>query len=81
MERIPRLTDEAEKVAEKLGYFISPYEWGEMMKTAAKIAGVLTGPAATTMTYRKALIILDIVSGSIRKVLGENSEGRGNHET
>ena len=69
MARLPRLNEEAEAVAEKTGYFIPPYEWADMMKLAGKIANILTCPAATTMTYRKALIILEIVEGSIKKML------------
>ena len=71
MPRLKRLKDEAETVVEKIGYFIPPYEWADMMKLAGKIANILTAPAATTMTYRKALIILEIVEISIKKMLAE----------
>ena len=57
-----------EQIIQKKGYFISPYEWNEMMKTAGRITGILSGPAATTMTYEKAKIILEIVLCSIDRV-------------
>lgn len=69
MEKLPRITQEAEMIAQRRGYYISPYEWNEMMKTAGKIVAVLSGPAATTMTYEKAKIILEIVMDSIDKVM------------
>lgn len=69
MEKLPRITQEAEMIAQRRGYYISPYEWNEMMKTAGKIAAVLSGPAATTMTYEKAKIILEIVMDSIDRVM------------
>ena len=68
MTRIPRLTEEVEQIIQKKGYFISPYEWNEMMKTAGWIMGILSGPAAITMTYEKAKIILEIVLSSIERV-------------
>lgn len=69
--RLPGINEEALEVTKRTGYYIHPYEWGEMMKMASRILTMLTAPAATTMTYRRALIILDIVSGTIRKMLGE----------
>lgn len=39
-----------------------------MMKMAGKISSILSGPAATTMTYAKSKIILEIVMSSIEKV-------------
>lgn len=68
MEKLPRITQEAEAIAQKRGYYITPYEWNEMMKTAGRITALLSGPAATTMTYEKAKIILEIVMDSIGKV-------------
>ena len=68
MTRIPMLTEEVEQIIQKKGYFISPYEWNEMMKTAGRIMGILSGPAAITMTYEKAKIILEIVLSSIERV-------------
>lgn len=68
MDNISRLSQEAEQIKKKKGYYISPYEWNEMMKTAGKISSILSGPAATTMTYAKSKIILEIVMSSIEKV-------------
>lgn len=69
--RLPGINEEALEVTKRTGYYIHPYEWSEMMKMAARIAGILISPAATTMTYRRALIILDMVSGTIKEMLGE----------
>lgn len=46
MDNISRLSQEAEQIKKKKGYFISPYEWNEMMKMARcncvrKICGVI----------------------------------------
>ncbi len=68
VDNISRLSQEAEQIKKKKGYFISPYEWNEMMKMAGKICSILSGPAATTMTYAKSKIILEIVMSSIEKV-------------
>ena len=68
VDNIPRLSQEAEQIKKKKGYYISPYEWNEMMKTAGKISSILSGPAATTMTYEKSKIILEIVLSSIEKM-------------
>lgn len=68
MEKLPRLAEEAERIAQTKGYYISPYEWNDMMKAANKITAILSGPAATTMTYEKSKIILEIVLDSIRRI-------------
>ena len=44
------------------------------MKTVSKIATILVSPAATTMTYRRALIVLELVTSSIKQMLKEREE-------
>lgn len=68
MAKLPRLTEEAEQIAQQRGYYIPPYEWNDMMRAAGKIVSILSGPAATTMTYEKSKIILEIVLDSIRRI-------------
>lgn len=68
VDNISRLSKEAEQIRKQKGYYISPYEWNEMMKMAGKISSILSGPAATTMTYEKSKIILEIVMSSIQKI-------------
>ena len=41
MDNFSRLSQEAEQIKKKKGYFISPYEWNEMMKMAGKISELL----------------------------------------
>ncbi len=48
--RLPNLSQEADEVSSRIGYYMHPYEWSDMMKTVSKIATILVSPAATTMT-------------------------------
>ena len=72
--RVPSLSQEADEVSSRVGYYIHPYEWSEMMKMVSKIATILVSPAATTMTYRRALIVLELVTSSIKQMLKEREE-------
>ena len=72
--RLPNLSQEADEVSSRIGYYIHPYEWSDMMKTVSKIATVLVSPAATAMTYRRALIVLELVTSSIKEMLKEREE-------
>lgn len=72
--RLPNLSQESDEVSSRIGYYIHPYEWSDMMKTVSKIATILVSPAATTMTYRRALIVLELVTSSIKEMLKEREE-------
>ena len=72
--RLPNLSQEADEVSSRIGYYMHPYEWSDMMKTVSKIATILVSPAATTMTYRRALIVLELVTSSIKQMLKEREE-------
>ena len=62
--RLPGIKEEAEEVTRQKGYYIHPYEWSDMLKMASRIS-------ATTMTYKRALIVLDLVSMSIKEMIAE----------
>ncbi len=69
--RLPGIKEEAEEVTRLKGYYIHPYEWSDMLKMASRISAILVSPAATTMTYKRALIVLDLVSMSIKEMIAE----------
>ena len=72
--RLPNLSQVADEDSSRKSYYIHPYEWSDMMKTVSKIATILVSPAATTMTYRRALIVLELVTSSIKEMLKEREE-------
>ena len=73
MNRLLTLQEEAKEVGERLGYYIPPYKYGELVKMKSKIVGLMVGPSAITMTYQEMQILLDMISRDVSHILGNEA--------
>ncbi|MBO4938873.1 MAG: hypothetical protein J6C98_07740 [Oscillospiraceae bacterium] len=64
------LRKECEEITQRTGRYIPPYRMASLMRTAQKIAELLT-KTDVCITYEECSMVLDIVSGAIRNATGQ----------
>ena len=65
---LQQITEEANRIEARTGYYIPPFKLAGLMKTATKIIEYLTNGGANWYTYEDCLIVLDIVRDCICRV-------------
>lgn len=63
---------EADEIVNRTGRYIPPYRLANLMKTAQRIADLLTR-ADVAVTYAECMLILDIVRSAICGAIGEEN--------
>lgn len=72
--RLPSLQEEMGKMAEKYGFYISPYQLNEMLRIAAKMMNVMVS-GSFQPTHEECQMILAIIQNALGLGCPEFQEG------
>lgn len=65
------LKRECEEITQRTGRYIPPYRMANLMKTAQKVMDLLV-KSDVCISYDESMLVLGIVSNTIRDVTGQN---------